>query len=139
MRHQNWQLRFSEFGKARVSMPFAWGSNDCCTFAAAAVEAITGVNPMASFEPYGTTKGPKRQALRRLLRRIDKAGGLRALTVAQMGEPVSPLMASVGDVVLVMNAGREALGICNGVNVIGPGVAGMEVLSMDAALAAWKI
>jgi phosphoribosylformylglycinamidine (FGAM) synthase-like amidotransferase family enzyme len=52
---------------------------------------------------------------------------------------VPPLRAGVGDVVLVMNEGREMLGICNGVNVVTPGEFGMVALGMEAALAAWKI
>ncbi|MDQ0082949.1 hypothetical protein J2W35_003308 [Variovorax boronicumulans] len=131
MRLKDWQQRFSDFGKARASMPFAWGSNDCCTFAAAAVEAISGVNPMADVERYSTEVGA--------LRRIAEAGDLKALAAAHLGEPVSQLLAGVGDVVLVMNEGREMLGICNGVNVMAPGEFGMVALGMDAALAAWKI
>jgi hypothetical protein len=139
MRHTDWQSRFSAFAQKRGAMPFVWGSNDCCTFTAAAVEAITGANPMASFEAFGVEKGPRRKALKRLFRRIDKAGGLRALATEYLGEPVSPLLAGVGDVVVLMNDGREMLGVCNGVNAIAPGGAGMVALGMDAAIAAWKI
>jgi hypothetical protein len=131
MRLPDWQLRFSEFGKARASMPFAWGPNDCCSFAAAGVVAITGRNPMAGVAHYNSEAAAGRLILR--------AGGLRALASQYLGEAVPPAFAAVGDVVLVMNAGREALGICNGVNVIGPGVLGIDVLGIDAALAAWKI
>ncbi|MDO9357860.1 MAG: hypothetical protein Q7T70_02560 [Polaromonas sp.] len=127
----DWQTRFAEFGSARARMPFSWGSNDCCSFAAAAVEAITGRNPMDDVVPYDTEAAAGRLILR--------AGDLRALASQYLGESVQPVFAAVGDVVLVVNAGREALGICNGVNVIGPGVAGIDVLGIDAALAAWKI
>jgi phosphoribosylformylglycinamidine (FGAM) synthase-like amidotransferase family enzyme len=112
-------------------MPFRWGSNDCCSFAAAAVEAITAIDLMASVEPYATELGA--------LRRITEAGGLKALASQYLGEAVSPLMAGVGDVVLVMNEGREMLGICNGVNVMAPGADGMVALSMNTAVAAWRI
>lgn len=139
MRLHDWQLRLAEFGQARASMPFRWGSNDCCTFAAAAVEAITGSNPMASMEPYGIEAGAKRKALRRLFRRIDKAGGLQALVVEFLGASILPRMAGVGDVVVVMNAGSELVGICNGINVMAPGKNGMVTLSIDAAVAAWRI
>lgn len=131
MRLQDWQLRLSDFGKARGSMPFVWGSNDCCTFAAAAVEALTGRNPMASVEPYGSALEAGRM--------LEAGGGIKALASMLLGDPVSTRLAGVGDVVLVVNAGREMLGICNGTNVIGPGEFGMVVLGMEAALAAWKI
>jgi len=127
----DWQTRFSDFGKARARMPFAWGSNDCCSFAAASVQAITGRNPMAGVAAYDTEAGAARLILR--------AGNLRALASQYLGDPVPPALAAVGDVVLVINEGREALGVCNGVNVIGPGPAGIDVLGIDAAIAAWKV
>jgi len=139
MRLPDWQLRFSAFAQDRASAPFRWGHNDCCRFSAAAVEALTGVNPMASFEPYGTKSKESRQALRRTLRQLDRAGGLQGIASHFLGAPVAPLLAGVGDVVLVMNAGREMLGVCNGVNVLAPGEAGIVSLGMDAAIAAWKI
>nr|AER23939.1 hypothetical protein var062 [Variovorax sp. HH01] len=94
---------------------------------------------MASMEPYGTDAGPKRKALRRLLRRIDKAGGLQFMVSEYLGPPISPRMASVGDVVVVKNAGVELVGVCNGTSVAAPGQHGIVMLSMDAAVAAWRV
>lgn len=131
MRLPDWQGRFSDFGKARASMPFEWGPNDCCSFAAASVEALTGVNPMADAEAYSTALAAARI--------VDEAGGMEALASAYLGPAVSSRMAGVGDVVLVINASREMLGVCNGVNVMAPGELGMVALGMESALAAWKI
>lgn len=131
MRLPDWQLRFAEFGKARASIPFAWGSNDCCTFAAAAVEAITGRDPMASAPPYVTELGAAKV--------IARAGSFTVLASQYLGEPVSPLMATVGDVVLIVNEGRDMLAVCNGVNAMAPSAAGMVALPMETALAAWRI
>jgi hypothetical protein len=131
MRLPDWQQRFAEFGRTRITMPFAWGSNDCCTFAAAAVEALTGANPMESVPAYDN---PLEAA-----RLIEDGGGLEQLAVSLLGAPVPPVMAAVGDIVLVINVEREMLGVCNGTNVLAPGKNGVAVLGMDAALAAWKI
>ncbi|MFV0678662.1 DUF6950 family protein [Variovorax sp. tm] len=130
MRLPDWQKRFAEFGQARASMPFAWGSNDCCTFAAAAVEVMTGANPMADFPAYSSEIGAARAVAN---------VGLQALATSVLGSPVSPIMATVGDVVLLINEGREMIGVCNGTTVAVPGEAGMVMLGMDAAIAAWKI
>lgn len=86
---------------------------------------------MTSVKPYSGELGA--------MRLVAEAGGLKNLATAYLGTPVSALMAAVGDVVLVLNEGREMLGVCNGVNVMAPGNAGVVALSMDAALAAWKI
>lgn len=131
MRQRDWQQRLAAFGRARTGMPFAWGSNDCCTFAAAAVEALTGVDPMASVPPYATAIEAARL--------VEEGGGLERLAGSFLGASVSPAMAAVGDIVLVTNAGRQMLGVCNGTNVLAPGEAGMAVLGMETALAAWKI
>lgn len=131
MRVRDWQDRFSAYARARAAVPFSWGTNDCCTFAAGAVEAITGSNPMAGVAPYDSEMAAARLILR--------AGDLRALASQFLGAPVPPLMAAVGDVVLLMNEGRELLGICNGVNAMGPGPDGFVALEMTAASAAWKI
>ncbi len=112
-------------------MPFAWGANDCCTFAAAAVEAITGSNPMKSFDNYDSAFAAARL--------VEEAGGIANLATSILGKPVSPRLAAVGDVVLLVNEGREMLGVCNGTCVMAPGGSHMTVLSMDAALAVWKI
>lgn len=113
-------------------MPFTWGSNDCCTFAAAAIEAITGANPMAAAPSYDSEVGAARLILR--------AGDMHSLASEFLGASMPPAFAAVGDVVLVENEGREALGICNGTTVIGPSLdRGLVAIGMSAALAAWKI
>jgi hypothetical protein len=131
MRRPDWQERFAAFAQARESMPFVWGSNDCCTFAAAAVEALTGANPMDQVERYD---GPLSA-----MRLVEEGGGLHALATRLLGQAVPPLMAAVGDVVLLTNEERELLGICNGTSAIAPGRDGLVVLDMTAAFAAWKI
>ncbi|MNL18359.1 hypothetical protein D3C87_1395020 [compost metagenome] len=131
MRVADWQDRFSAYARERAALPFAWGSNDCCTFAAGAVEALTGVNPMADVAPYDSEMAAARLILR--------AGDLRTLASQFLGAPVLPLMAAIGDVVLLTNEGRELLGICNGVNALAPGPSGVVALEMTAATAAWKI
>lgn len=131
MRRIDWQERFAAFARDRASMPFEWGSNDCCTFAAGAVEALTGRNPMAGFAAYGDEISAARL--------IHGGGGLQALATSLLGQPTSPLMAGVGDVVILMNEGRELLAVCNGTSALAPGPAGTVVLGMSAAVAVWKI
>lgn len=131
MRLPDWQLRLAEFGQARASMPFAWGSNDCCTFAADAVKGITGKDLRGAFPDYVGELGA--------LRAISVGGGLQQIVSKLLGAPVSPKMAAVGDVVLVLNEEREMLAICNGTSALAPGECGMVLVSMEVALAAWRI
>ncbi|WP_157755053.1 DUF6950 family protein [Variovorax boronicumulans] len=131
MRHADWQERFAAYVGDRMAMPFDWASNDCCTFAAGAVKAITGADLMADVPAYDSALAAGRL--------IEDGGGLQALVTSMLGQPMSPLMAAVGDVVLLTNEGRDLLGICNGVNAIAPGPVGLVALEMNAASVAWKI
>lgn len=131
MRLPDWQLRLAAFYKERASMPFEWGRNDCCMFAADAVAAMTGWDFAAEVEGYTTALQAERV--------LKARGGLRAVASDALGDPIPPLMATVGDVVLMENEGRELLAICNGTNAIGPGAEGVAVLDMAAALAAWRV
>ena len=48
-RLSNWEMLLHEYLMEKRDQPFKWGVNDCCTFSAGAVEAMTGVNPMEEF------------------------------------------------------------------------------------------
>src|SRR5258708_4686376 len=48
-RLEDWVVRLEAFIKERTAQPFKWGSQDCCLFAADAIEAITGVDLAADF------------------------------------------------------------------------------------------
>lgn len=61
MRLSDWEARLSAYISEKRGEPFAWGQNDCCTFSAGAVEAITGDDPMPEFRgKYDTALGSVR-------------------------------------------------------------------------------
>jgi hypothetical protein len=49
MRILTWEDALSEYITTKRDEPFEYGLNDCCLFAAGAVEAITGEDPMPEF------------------------------------------------------------------------------------------
>jgi hypothetical protein len=130
-RLHDWQTRFAEFAAARRAVPFAWGSNDCYLFAADAVLAMTG-------EDIATDLRGTYSTAREALRQQRAVGGIATVT-AKLGEPVAATLAGPGDVVLIDMNGRDALGICNGGTVLGPGARGLVAVSMAAAKSAWKV
>jgi hypothetical protein len=129
-RVHDWQLRLEAFARERMARPFAWGSNDCALFAADCVRALTGETLCPELRGYDG---------RGALRLQEEHGGLHGLASWALGEPIPTAFARVGDVVLVRMGDGQALGICNGGVVIGPGPDGMAVVGMDAALAAWRV
>jgi hypothetical protein len=131
----DWQARFAAFIQARLALPFAWGTNDCATFAADGVLAITGVDVAP---PVLRLHRSAAEALHQLLAHK----GLFAIATAALGEPIPALMARVGDVVLLTVAdadGRQCLGLCNGTTAMGPTQRGAEHVAMSQALAAWQV
>lgn len=127
----DWQLRFAAFAQQRRDLPFKWGENDCALFAADAVLALTGKDPAAEMRGYASALQAARAA--------RKYGGLAAAADAMLGLRVSPLMAGVGDIVLLDMGNHEALGVCNGSSLIGPGPNGIVAYGMGCAKAAWRI
>lgn len=130
-RLHDWQLRLADFARERRALPFAWGANDCCLFAADAVVAITGEDPAEGLRGCTTAM--------RAARVLRAHGGVQGLADARLGDRVGPLMARVGDVVLVQIGNQAALGVCNGASLIGPGPGGIVGIGMGHAKAAWRI
>jgi hypothetical protein len=105
MRLHDWPELLAEFIASRRETPFAYGTHDCCQFAALAVEAITGTNPASA---WVYTNQAQAEAL------IADAGGLEQLVTDVMGEPVHPSRAGRGDVVLANLENGPTVGVCLG-------------------------
>ena len=128
----DWQTRLECLCADRMAAPFVWGQQDCCLWAADAVQALTGQDPAAHLRgQYDTAEGAAR-----LLREL---GGVRAVATTALGPAVPVLRAAVGDVVLIHNAGRDLLGVCIGTAVLAPGPAGLGAVPLMSAQAAWKV
>jgi hypothetical protein len=58
MRVAIWEEALSDYISNKRDEPFQYGVNDCCMFAAGAVEAMTGVDPMEEFKgTYSDLRG----------------------------------------------------------------------------------
>jgi len=133
-RHADWPQRLALYLQGREKSPFAWGANDCCTFAADAVIAMTGKDAMRALRGRYTSE-------RGAARLIKQAGGLEPLVSRYLGEPLARIaMAGRGDVVLMPNPERgPCLAICVGTDAAAAGVEGTILFPMSVALAAWKV
>lgn len=140
MRVQNWEMQLDDYLKARVALPFAFGANDCCLFAAGAVEVMTGEDLAAKFRGKYRTEYGAAQALKKYA-----GAGVRALMDKMAAEyglaEAPPPMLARGSVALVLNDGRESLGIVDltGMAIVAPGIAGMARLPIDRAITGWLI
>lgn len=128
----DWQARYAALCAVRAAIPFEWGQHDCCLWAADAVQAMTGFDFAAAHRgTYADAAGAARL--------LHSLGGLRGLACAALGHAIDPRLAAVGDVVLLQHGGRELLAVCNGADAMAPGSMGLQVVGMDAALAAWRV
>lgn len=127
----DWQARLGAMVEARSGAAFAWGPNDCCSFAADAVIACTGNDPLRD------ERGAYADA-RAALERLETYGGIEGLGDALFGTPCPPMTARVGDTGLAVIEGRPTLVVCNGATWLGPGPDGLVALPIEAASRAWR-
>lgn len=134
-RYPDWAERLSRFIAERRDHPFAWGTQDCCLFAADAVYAITGTDLATDFRGY--------QDKDEALALVQRYGGLAPLadTIAAQHQlkTVSPRLAHRGDICLFEATFGQTLGICIGADMIAPGGSGLVTIPLNKALKAWRV
>jgi hypothetical protein len=110
--------------------PFRYGQ-DCCQFAGAVVEAVTGANPMNTLHYEGE------QGAHDLIARF---GSLRAAVTAVLGEPVPLTDTKTGDVVLIeMKGGDELVGVVINGRAVVRDKSGVRDLNLGVASLAWSV
>ena len=128
----DWQTRFALLCLERRNRAFSWGEHDCCLWASDAVRALTGLD----FAAYQRGRYCSAASGARVLKTM---GGVRGIATAALGDSVAPAFATVGDIVLMEQDGRELLAVCNGLEALCAGYSGLAPAGMEQALAAWKV
>ena len=134
-RCHDWPERLAELVAARVAMPFAWGTNDCCTFAADVALAITGADPFAAHRGrYATEAGADDvvgpAGLTRFVEGLMRDFGADEIPVAT---------AQRGDWALVVVGNMPLVGVVLGGQVAAPGTRRLAFLPFRRAERAWGI
>lgn len=130
-RRDDWRARLSAFIADRRDDPFAWGSRDCCLFAADAVEAMTGADFAVRFRGYSTKFGALRALRRAGFQRVFDAAdatwplGSRARTGDVVGQPAWPL-----DALMIAHSPSQAWG---------QGEAGLILAPIPANAIIWSV
>ncbi|MEH3107157.1 MAG: hypothetical protein PGN09_07705 [Sphingomonas fennica] len=132
-RQIDWEERIVRYLEPLRARPYEWAKNDCCTFAAGAVEAMTGVDPMAEFRGrYATARGAVRA-----IRRIG-AGTLPATLDAKFRR-IEAALAQRGDVVWIDDGSAlGSLGLCWGPAMIAVGQQDERVGLIQVPRALWR-
>lgn len=131
MRLPDWQHRFGDLVHARAQTPFAWGSHDCCLWAADAVHAITGVDLAADLRGAYASE-PDAAAL------LNAAGGLYQLAKHRLGRSVRVKMAQIGDIGMAAVDAVPSLVVCAGAHFLAPGRDGLTAILPASVLRVWR-
>jgi len=146
-RIEHWATRsFHEFLLARAARPFVWGENDCALFCADGIEAMTGVDIAAEF------RGKYHDEASALALIKTVTGGATIADAAAycakgagLAEWKWPLFAQRGDLVIVVDAGRETARSISGLvhlsgrHVVAVGELGLKRLPIEAIERAWHV
>ena len=99
----DWDERLFAVVEAHDGIAFAWGRADCCTFAAACVEAVTGTRPYP--DEVGRYRGLAGS------RRRLRARGFTSIAdgVAALFPEIAPVMAGRGDLGIVQRGASETI------------------------------
>ena len=131
MKHADWHDRLWEVVRKHEGIPFSWTERNCCHFAFAAADAMTGDSRAGVVEEFSETK-------RKALRHLVEVGGLQAFISRHFGEPV-PGRAQRGDIVLVDTPVGEVAGLWVGNAALVTGEAGLVPYPRDSVLCRWEV
>lgn len=128
-RFPDWPSRLAEYLSSTRDKAFEWGSHDCVTFAAGAVEAITGHK--ATNLTWHTQVGAGKL--------LAKLGGLSAAVDSVLPRRDNHLTAQRGDVVMVTHGEQSWLAVVDYAGWVAPSQAGLVRGPIDTASIAWKV
>ncbi len=141
IRKLDWEMRLHEFIESRKGSAFAWGSNDCCLFAADAVEAMTGVDLAANFRgKYDSEASCVKMVSELGYASIEDL--IRKELASWQLQPMRPVQAHRGDLLLTMQEGQPALCVVGltGKHSIGVGEDGlMKVRTYHDGVVAYRV
>lgn len=129
-RLERWPMLLDEYVASRTRAPFAWGTNDCATFAFDWIETCTGERLLDVGHDDAASAA----------RAIAAEGGLEAGLVARLGPPLdNVLQAQRGDVGLVDIEGRQSIVVVIGDLAVGPSADGLAAVPFSALTHAWRV
>ena len=111
---------------------FVWGENDCCTFAARCVDAMTGSDWLKDLQKYYWDR-------RSAHAYIADEGGIEPAVTKRIGPPVAPMLARRGDVCLIETGTGFGLAVCMGDKAVIPETDGLGSVPMSDVVKAWRI
>ena len=127
-----WFFALDSYFAEREGVPFSWGGQDCCTFAADWVLRATDSDPMSDLRGLDTALAAHRA--------LDDAGGMLAAVDARMGPNIPGPFAQAGDIAMIeLDNGSKALTVCIGAFLAVPSEVGLVLVPIYRAEATWRV
>lgn len=131
----DWPERLAEIIAARRDVPFAWGVQDCITFAADVSLALTGRDLWAAHRGTYATEAEAE--------RVVGPGGLETFVARLMAGAEAPEInvaeAQRGDWVMLTVGNMPLVGVVLDARVAAPGSDGLAFVPVRRAVRAWAI
>ena len=124
-----WESLLFAYLQDKVVQPFVWGTNDCCTFAAGAIQDITGESV---FEPSYSNAFEAQTFM-------ESVGSIEAWMTDKFGEPVARLLGRRGDIALLSLEDRDLLSVVIGDQVVAPGSEHALFYAIEHCTKVWRI
>jgi len=130
-RIDGWEVRLNDVIDAALHEPFVWGQQDCSLFAAKCADAVNGTSIEAKHRGrYKTLRGATG--------RMKRLGGCEGVLRSEGFVKVLTLFAQRGDIVIINQEGREAMGVINGGKIVAASHDGLVFLPMTEAVGVWR-
>jgi cell wall-associated NlpC family hydrolase len=140
-RSNTWVEDLYAFVRSRKDTPYAWGSNDCCSFVCDAILAMTGTDVYSEFRGKYTDEAGAGAILQTVVGSTDKAAAIDYITTKFAMPEITVPFAQRGDVVLLGVDGGFALGIVHldGSNAAAVAAEGLHRVPLTLATRAWRV
>jgi hypothetical protein len=135
-RRSDWEKRLDDYIRSVQRIPHCYGEHDCALYVAGAIEVMTGEDLMADL------RGQYRDEETAYTLLTEAHGGtLEGACRDRLGEPVAPLLARRGDVVLGPwgEDGGEVLGLVVSSRISTVTAAGLRLQRLGEARLAWRV
>lgn len=129
MRYEDWPERLDVFIEDARNKVFKFGVNDCCIFAARAVESIINIGLLEKVQELHKSKSSRK----------NLASLVSTTLKTYKFEEVPPLSAQRGDVVIFETVLGDTVGISVGNSIVAPGEYQLEFFPLYIAKRAWRI
>lgn len=140
-RKHTWVEDLYEFVRSRKDTPYAWGTNDCCSFACDAIVTMTGTDVYEEFRGGYTTEAEAGALLMQVVGSTDKVKAIEYITTKFGMQEITVPFAQRGDVVLLNVDGGFALGIVHldGISAAAVAAEGLHRVPLTFATRAWRV